>query len=359
MRLHCVAVFWTALGMLLLSVGASGDPLAALERDGHLYVKTYAQPSDDLVPSQKIRLTIEIGTDTWFTGGTRISIPEVPGLVILQNEQFASNATQSIDGVTWVVQRWSLDVFAQRAGTFTVPPIRLILQVNAGGAGALEGEFFAPSTQFTVHLPAQLQELQAQEARWVASPDFRVEQQFDRDTQQISVGDAIEWQVSFEAVDVMAMMLPSAAVDEMPGLAVYPEPPRLDNSNNRGEMNAKRLQRFSLVAESPGEYALPEQTFHWWNTTSGKLSTITLPQQSIVVAGTLPVEEEARKPIVTVSTAVFIGAGLLTLFALYYLLRFARTLPWDRIATQCMKAYHWLQALRRPALPRSLNPGRD
>ena len=51
---------------------------------------------------------------TWFTGGTRIRLPEVPGLVILQTEQFASNASERRGDQNWVLQRWTLDVYAQR-----------------------------------------------------------------------------------------------------------------------------------------------------------------------------------------------------------------------------------------------------
>jgi len=50
------------------------------------------------VPGQKVTLTLEIATDRWFAGGTRIGIPEVPGLVILQTEQFASNASETHNG---------------------------------------------------------------------------------------------------------------------------------------------------------------------------------------------------------------------------------------------------------------------
>jgi len=99
--------------------------LEELQTQKRLTLASEVQPSQGLVPGQKARLLVEIATDRWFTGGTRIRIPEVPGLVILQTEQFASNASESRRGQSWVVQRWTLDVYAQRPGDFRIPAMRL------------------------------------------------------------------------------------------------------------------------------------------------------------------------------------------------------------------------------------------
>ena len=97
-------------------------------------------------------------------------------LVILQTEQFASNASENRGGQSWVVQRWTLDVYAQRAGDFSIPPIALQVQVSAGEAGEVAGRLDTPPVQFTAQVP----ELLAQSENWVAAPDFRVRQGFDR-----------------------------------------------------------------------------------------------------------------------------------------------------------------------------------
>ncbi len=107
--------------------------LEELQAQGHLSIRSSLQPRDGLVPGQKSALILEIATDSWFTGGTRISIPEVEGLVILQTEQFANNASELRGGQNWVIQRWSLDVYPQRVGQFTVPALPIALKVSSGG----------------------------------------------------------------------------------------------------------------------------------------------------------------------------------------------------------------------------------
>ena len=113
-----------AIGCASLAFGSS---IEELEASGHLHIESALTPQNGIVPGQKVTLTLEIATDRWFAGGTRIGIPEVPGLVILQTEQFASNASETHNGQTWAIQRWTLDVFPQRAGDFTIGPIPLQL----------------------------------------------------------------------------------------------------------------------------------------------------------------------------------------------------------------------------------------
>ena len=90
------------LCLLSIVLGVWLQPSAAraltpddLLSQGRLQVESSLSPDQDIVPGQKLRLVLEIATDRWFTGGTRISLPEVPGLVILQTEQFASNASEN------------------------------------------------------------------------------------------------------------------------------------------------------------------------------------------------------------------------------------------------------------------------
>ena len=81
---QCLSVLAT-----VYSAATAANPLAELQASGHLRIDSALTPSEGIVPGQRVQLTIKIATDTWFTGGTRIGIPEVPGLVILQTEQFA------------------------------------------------------------------------------------------------------------------------------------------------------------------------------------------------------------------------------------------------------------------------------
>lgn len=340
----------------LLAALNAGSVFAAtvdgLLREGHLAIDASISGDRSTVPGQKLQLILTVSTDTWFTGGTRITVPEVPGLVILQNEQFAANASENRDGRAWVVQRWSLDVFAQRAGDFTVGPVQLAVEVNGGSAGNVAGVIQSPAVSFRVVLPESLKDVE----QWLAAPGFSVRQDFDRRLEDLVVGDAIEQTVVFEASDVMAMMLPAFEPSQQAGLRAYPAPPQLDNNINRGALEARRTVAISYVAEAPGNFVLPQRDFFWWDTTRETLEVMSLPETRFTVGGSAAASSARQDaagalPVRTIIAMVILGATALIARLAY------RLVPWPRIATAVRSARDTLTALRRPVLPERLNPG--
>ena len=348
------ALLLVCLWLALAVPAQATEELEALLAQGQLSIASEMQSGELLVPGQRARLVIEIATSTWFTGGTRIQIPEVPGLVIMQNEQFAANASESRQGQTWVIQRWSLDVFPQRAGAFTIPPIALSLQVNGGERGNLQGQISAPAVNFTVAIPAPLEQAEF----WVAAPLFSVEQHLDRDTDTLQPGDAFERSIEFTGDDVLAMMLPAFDEERQPGLAAYPAPPVLENRNNRGQTSASRVQTISYVAEKPGNYLLPAQEFFWWNTAAQELSVLSIPAIEVHVAGELPVQSGAAA-VNRVKRDALVSAIIVAVVAVLLALLLLRYRPWKRLSALAEPIQTFrerLAALRRPALPQRLNP---
>lgn len=346
--------------LLLVALCVSGSTTAIatsisdIRDSGNLEVATSLSEHSVIVPGQRVKLVLETATNRWFTGGTRITLPEVPGLVILQNEQFASNASESRDGETWVTQRWELDVFPQRSGEFAIPPIALRLKVNTSDAESVEGILMAPGISFNVALPEGLRKIES----WVAAPQFGVSERFDKSLQALRVGDAFEQTIEFQAADVMAMMLPGYAPAEQKGLAAYPAPPELANSINRGQSTAKRTVRISYVVEKNGQFILPARDYFWWDTRANKLQLLSLPATPIEVGTASPntFSTDLWKKLVL---AICIGCGILMCLALLSKLHPDKLLGLR--SNRHIAALRWqiarLKALREPALPKNLNPG--
>ena len=337
-----------------LPSGATSGDLQTLVSAGQLQIDAKLTPAAMVVPGQKLTLTLKIATDRWFSGGTRIKLPEVPGLVILQTEQFASNASERRGGQNWVIQRWTLDVYPQRAGDFTIPPIAVRLKVNSGD-GDVEGSLTSPPVDVTVSLPASLADV----TQWIATPDFSVEQRFDRPPEQLQVGDAFEREVVFAASDVMAMMLPAFEAEELTGLAAYPAPPVLENSSNRGQTMATRSQRISYVAQAEGEYLLSARDFFWWNTGRDELQVLTLPATAIIVgagAASPGDEKSTTLRITPIQLLLAGGAVVLLILALWLARKLLTMLPLAPLVAAISTGWKTLKDLRRPALPERLNP---
>lgn len=338
--------------LMLAALPGHGMTVEELQSSGRLEIKAGAQPDKQLVIGQKVSLFIEVATDRWFSGGTRVAIPEVPGLVILQTEKFAANASELRKGQNWVIQRWSLDVFPQREGDFSVGPITVTVSVNHEEAGVVTGALKSPQVRFSVTRPAALEQVE----QWVSAPQYSVTQSFDRTTDKLQVGDAIEREIVFEASDVMAMMLPGFQPEQLSGLAAYPSPPKLENTNNRGMAKARRVERTNYLAEAPGRYQLPAREYVWWNTSSQRMTLLSLPATEIVVAGSAAAEPTtATRNLDWRRLLTFAGALLLVAL----LITWARRLPWpprDKLLTPFRQLHRFWRDLCRPALAAELNP---
>ena len=347
-------------GLMLLSaltfcLPALATTVAELQTEGRLQLRSWLLPARDIAPGQQIKLNLEIATDRWFTGGTRIQIPEVPGLVILQTDSFASNSSEQRNGQSWVIQRWSLEIYPQREGNFSIPPINAQIKVSAESGDNVTGQVTGPALEFSVTRPDSL----ARVEHWVAAPEFSVSQSFASALEGLTVGDAIEREIVFAGTEVMAMMLPSFKEEAIAGLRAYPQPPTLDNSSNRGTIAATRTERVTYIIELEGEYQLPAQDYFWWDTGSGELQLRSLPTVKILVgAGSASEVDEGPSREINIQQLIVGFAGLLMLILLLWL---GTKLPIQTFlrSTQAIAQRLWLQwrTLRKPALPARLNPG--
>ncbi len=346
-----IALVWLLLcGTSLAGPDRQAQDLVDL---GDLQLRSWLNPAQDIVVGQQVKLTIEVATRDWFTGGTRVRIPEVPDLVILQTESFAANASESRNGETWVIQRWSLDIYARQSGVFRVGPIPLDVSVSDGAGGTLTGRVQSPSVRFEASVPPDLEGV----GHWVAAPSFRVTQRFDRNLEDLTVGDAFEQVVRFEAEDQMAMMLPQFEPAKATGLAVYPRPPELTNRSNRGTLIASREEHISYLVEDTGDYLLPAMDFFWWDTRSQALVLRSLPATSFTVGSTEVTRPEPQAPELDRRQILI---ALMATVAIMVLLLSIRYIPLCRLWLSILAVLQTLtlavRRWRRPGLPPSLNP---
>ena len=330
------------------------DAVDDMQSAGHLEIGSELTPATDIVPGQRVELAITIATDRWFTGGTRLEIPEVPGLVILQTNNFASNSSENRNGQSWVIQRWTLDIFPQRNGNFTIPPLTASVKISGEAASTAEGELHSPELTFRTAIPESLSRAE----HWVASPRYTVKQSFDKDLENLKIGDAFQREIVFEATDVMAMMLPAFDVEKLDGLAAYPQPSSLSNSSNRGTMIARRVEQISYIVEAQGQYQLPARDYFWWDTRSAQLQMRFLPAVDINIGGGMDndntgTSESHVEPL----QALKYGLGAAFIAAILWLLfRLMPRIPLAAIVAPRLKAARRLNQMRKPALPSRLNP---
>ncbi len=266
--------------MLLVCAPVAATTLLELREADKLRINTWIEPVENIIARQQVKLQIEVATDKWFSGGTRIGHFEIDDAIVLQRDQFAMNSTREEEGKTWTVQQWTLVIYPQRSGSFDIPPIPLALSIASENLETIRGDTKTAPLVFSARQPEDLRGKQD----WVATTRFEVSDSFDKVIDSLKPGDALQRSIRITADNLPAMMLPSATIANIPGIAIYAKPAQLNDKVNRGEYLAERNQEITYVFENSGEFELPAETFYWWNLETGAVEVITLPAQSLVVA---------------------------------------------------------------------------
>jgi len=284
-------VLYASLLLLFAGTAPAGQTLETLKQAGRLKLKVWVEPTEHIIARQQVNLQIEIATDRWFSGGTRIGRFEIADAIVLQRENFAINSSRNENGESWAVQQWTLAVYPLRSGVFDVSEIPLQLSIAGENLEAIEGEIKTPGFSFIASIPAPIDS----GVHWIATPRFSIEDSFDKDGNEFKPGDALTRTIKMSADNLPAMMLPEIGADNIDGVAVYSQPPRLADRVNRGDYIAERSQTFSYVFEKPGEYQLPERTYFWWNLESRSYESIKLEAHVFKVTDTIGHAESDAK----------------------------------------------------------------
>ena len=350
MTINRFATILTHALWLVVLAGVLSSPGVAQQTDDLVEVSTALNPAQGAVPGERVEVEITVATPRWFTAGTRISLPEVPDLVMVQNQDFAANATEQRSGVSWSIQRWSIDAFATRDGTLRIPPIDVTVAVSQSAAKEFRTTLKTDPLTLTIDLPESLKGLD----HWVASPNVTLKQQVEG-AGEAYLGSAITRHLTVKAQDVMPMFLPSLDHQRLDLLQTYPQPPVLRNSSNRGRLSAERKETTTWIASAPGSAMIPGVQINWWNTTTRRLEVLNTDSIQFDISGELPPRsltwQQRLERLLPVLPWLGLAGIILTLALFGYLNRALRY-----VTAGLDSLYRQWRRWRKPLLADRLNP---
>ena len=255
--------------VLLIASGASAE----------VRVDAYAEPQGDIYLGQRVRLIVDVRTDTWFTSAPRYPELNIAGTIALLPEAFGINFTEREGGKTWAGQRQRYVLFPQRVGELVIPPFQVSLAVSVDGRAGEDRVVTTPPVRINVIAPPGAADVPS----FVTTPRLRVTEEWDGDVEDLKVGDAITRVITQRADDVFALVLPAVEFAPIEGFGVYPATPVLDDRADRGTYSATRTDRVTYLLQSEGEYELPKIEIHWFDLRQRRMVTETLDPLSITV----------------------------------------------------------------------------
>lgn len=256
--------------------------ITQLIEENQLTITSKVKLDEAHIIGQPVIFSVEVATNRWFANGTRINNFALNDAIVLANSEITINGSKRIQGQTWSSQIREITFYPSRAGVYKIPPVEVFISVNTENHGVVEGTTSTQAKQFSITLPKELEGIED----FVVSPKVTLSISGEIDSENAyMVGEAIEQTITISAENTPAMMLPPIQLAKLDGISIYKKPSKVIDQSNRGTLIGTRTDSFTYIFEQPGEYHIPAQHIHWWNTQTNTLEIMVIPQQSWQVAG--------------------------------------------------------------------------
>ena len=347
--------------LLLLAIGlaqpASVKAAAALQAD----VRLAAARAEPVWVGEEVELYLELWTDGLSFGDQLFTLPEVPGGFLLQGDSSTVKLSESRSDTDWQGLRYTLLLYPQAAGRLEVPPFEVRFTARAGFGS--EPAAFTFRTESVV-VEARLPEGAAAGELLVTTSDFTLDARWDRQPPadgplHLLTGDALTLEVRRRAADVPGMIFGPLAAPQIEGLAIYPDPPAVNDRVNRGVLSGERTDRITFVCQVAGQYEIPEWRFQWWDPERQQLSEKIIPAVQLEVE-THPAFGPAARPELAADSGSRYGTAFLGLLVILIVGAAWRRFGGLLLRKLRSRASHDLTAERAPRTGRlvPLNPRR-
>ncbi|MEZ8864509.1 BatD family protein [Vibrio splendidus] len=294
---------------------ASAADIFDLQKSGDVeliaWVGEKPKSGDKITPTkvsvnEQVILNIEVATPRWLTGGTRIGSIEIPNVIAKQRNQLATNYTERVNGTTWSRQRWEVTLYPMTSGEFVIPTVPVRVQVSAPDGSNVGGTLYTQSIKFEASLPSGLLD---NESPWFSATEVDTEQQWQRSSENLKVGDAITRTVTIKAKDSLSVLLPDVLNNKSTQqYQAYPQPNRLEDTQDRGNYRSSRIEETVYIIQQGGEFTLPEFSFQWWDSKNQRL-------ENVVIKGNVFEAKHTVQSFIKAYMSVFISVGLALLFS--------------------------------------------
>ncbi|QDG78740.1 BatD family protein [Labrenzia sp. PHM005] len=268
---------------------------------------------DTAIPGQPLIFRVTILVPTWMPTPPVFPSFEAQNVVVRLPSRASSPTSERVNGDTWSGVSRAYRLYPMVPGTFHVPggPVT-ITYADPDTRQPIKAEVDVAPFAITGEAPDSAKEL----TPFLAANALTLTRQVGGTPEDLAAGDALKVTTTIKVTGVAPMFVPPmGAGDPVEGLSYYPTSPGLKETDNRGELSGSRTETVTIIAENTGTYQIPEQKLFWYNLTSDKVETASVPAIDLTVTGP-PVAAEPQSEALNWRSIAYWGAATLLLMGL-------------------------------------------
>jgi len=256
------------------------------------------------------------------TGRSSLSAPEVSGGEVIVERLGDDREYQVVrDGRNFMALERRFALFPQSAGQYTIEPVTLdaVVITSSGFRGM---QVFSSEAQPLEVLNPVAPPAQWAGAAWLPARSLELTERWSADADTLTAGVPQTRTLILEAEGVQASQLPELEIVPVDGIRQYPDQPEIASEVTQAGLQARRTERYAVIAQVSGRQLLAAVEMPWFDVTAGTWKSATLPPRQLEILpspeqpAALPVAGEgaAPAPIVVETAATLwraVSAGLL------------------------------------------------
>ncbi|MFN3131709.1 BatD family protein [Roseibium sp.] len=274
---------------------------------------------DTAIPGQPLIFRITILVPTWMPTAPEFPSFEAQNVVVRLPSRASSPTSERVNGDTWSGVSRAYRLYPMVPGTFQIPggPVTITF-ADPDTRQPIKAEVDVAPFAIVGEAPDSARDL----TPFVAANALTLTREVNRTLEDLSAGDALTVTTTIKVTGVAPMFVPPiGAGDPVEGLSYYPASPVLNETENRGQLSGTRTETVTIVPENAGNYRIPEQKLSWYNLTSEKVETVSVPAIDMAVTGP-PVAAEPQSAALNWRSMAYWGTAALLLIGLFvWLLR--------------------------------------
>jgi len=255
------------LGVLLL---LSSSSLAQMP-----VIRARFEPANKITVGQPVRLIVSVFVPNYFTGAPEFPEFEIENAIVVQPQDRPEHSNTQIAGTSYAGITQTYVVYPQQAGDFAVPPAKISVPYAVTPPKTSTAQVSLPQLSFHADLPAAARDL----PYFLPTTQLTIHEHWSRPLKDLRAGDTVVRTITVTASKMQAMLIPPLEFEGPDGVRVYESEPIVRNQKtSRGDfVSGQRVQTAKYFIEKPGYYTLPQIELKWWNLSTRRMMTATLP----------------------------------------------------------------------------------
>lgn len=277
--------------------GARSQPLEVVVKpprfspnrpDGDYFLERTLEP-ETAYAGQQLHLSVRLHTAVDLAD-MRLTPLEVENARVLELE--GRRYQRRLNGRDYLVHEKNYALFPRESGSLRVPAQRLT--ARRGTRGSLFDLDRSPQVRLRAE-PLTLEVEAPPRARgWLPAVSLKIQQRL-LGKGPFAVGEPITLERTLEAEGADPARLPSLNLPEMPGVKVYPEPPKNEQATSARGLVSTVTRRFTLVPTQAGRLDIPAPSVRWWNSETREPVQATAEPLSLEVTAPAVASGQARE----------------------------------------------------------------